>query len=130
MLESKIEQLKQLTESLDVNKENPEGKLLVELVKVMDIMADEIVNLKKALEEMEEYVSVIDGDLLDVQEEYYGYEDESYTDDDFVEIQCDHCKETIFIDKSILKNDEKLQCPNCSSPLNFKSHNEHVDYSD
>ena len=38
-------------------------------------------------------------------------------DDDFVEVECPHCGETVYFDQDMLESDEELICPNCNKPV-------------
>ena len=38
-------------------------------------------------------------------------------DDDFVELQCPECGETIYFDEDMLESGEELLCPNCNALL-------------
>ena len=98
--------------------------------KVLLKMADLIEDLCEALEEaedrqdsLEEYVEELDDDLGELEEYIYDEdeddeddEDDDYTEDDFVEIECPHCKETVYFDSDAL-TEESLICPNCNKPI-------------
>ena len=44
-------------------------------------------------------------------------EDEDYFDeDDFVEVECPHCGETVYFDQEMLEGDD-LICPNCNETI-------------
>ena len=44
-------------------------------------------------------------------------EDGDDEDDDFVELQCPECGETIYFDEDMLESGEELLCPNCNALL-------------
>ena len=44
-------------------------------------------------------------------------EDGDEEDDDFVELQCPECGETIYFDEDMLESGEELLCPNCNALL-------------
>ena len=35
-------------------------------------------------------------------------------DDDFVEMTCPHCGETVYFDIDLIESDDELMCPNCN----------------
>ena len=38
-------------------------------------------------------------------------------EEDFDEIECPHCKETIYIDEAMNENEEELICPICKNKI-------------
>ena len=134
--------LKGLAEGLDYDKATKEGKLiaalidltaeLCEAVEVLDADMDEIVD---EVVELREYIEEIDDDLNDVEEfldeevdpdddwddEDEDEDDEDWCDgecegcsgcDDYFEIVCPSCGETICFDESV--DPENLTCPACN----------------
>ena len=141
-LKEKAAYLKGLAEGLELNKETKEGKLiaalidltneLCEAVETLDADMDEIV---EEVVELREYIEEIDDDLNDVEEfldeevelDDWDDEDEDEDDeddwcdgdcegcsgcDDFFEIVCPSCGETICFDESV--DPEDLTCPACN----------------
>jgi DNA-directed RNA polymerase subunit RPC12/RpoP len=84
-------------------------------------MADKLDEIEDKQENLEMYIGILDNDLQDVEENFYGYEDseEYIVEDDFIEYQCPRCGEKIYIDKSIVENKEMINCPNCSFNLMY-----------
>ena len=139
-LKEKAAYLKGLAEGLDFDKATKEGKLiaalidlageLCEAVEVLDADLDEIV---EEVVELREYIEEIDDDLNDVEEfldeevdlDDWDDEDEDEDEDccdgdcdccsgcdDFFEIVCPSCGETICFDESV--DPEDLTCPACN----------------
>ena len=139
-LKEKAAYLKGLAEGLDFDKTTKEGKLiaalidlageLCEAVEVLDADLDEIV---EEVVELREYIEEIDDDLNDVEEfldeevdlDDWDDEDEDEDEDccdgdcdccsgcdDFFEIVCPSCGETICFDESV--DPEDLTCPACN----------------
>lgn len=67
----RIAYLKGLTEGLDVAKSSKEGKVLSEIVNVLDEFADAIVELDENQEELNDFVETIDEDLEHLENEFY-----------------------------------------------------------
>ena len=138
-LKEKAAYLKGLADGLDFDKETKEGKLIAALidltqelcsaVEMLDTDMDEVV---EELEELREYIEEIDDDLGDVEDfldeevELDELDDEDEEDDedfcdgdcegccgcdDYFEIVCPSCGETICFDGSI--DPEELACPAC-----------------
>ena len=141
-LKEKAAYLKGLAEGLEYDKATKEGKLiaalidltaeLCEAVEVLDADMDEIVD---EVVELREYIEEIDDDLNDVEEfldeevdpdddwddEDEDEDDEDWCDgecegcsgcDDYFEIVCPSCGETICFDESV--DPENLTCPACN----------------
>ena len=137
-LKEKAAYLKGLAEGLEFDKETKEGKLiaalidltgeLCEAIEVLDADMDEIV---EEVVELREYIEEIDDDLNDVEEfldeevDLDDWDEEDDEDDccdgdcdccsgcdDFFEIVCPSCGETICFDESV--DPEDLTCPACN----------------
>ena len=122
-LKEKVAYLHGLTQGLNVNQNSAEGKLLVNIIDVLDSFAEEVNNVNLAQMELEEYVESIDEDLTDLEEEVYEevmdeeYDDDMYDDldDDMVEVACPHCHELVTFESDILDDDDAVEvtCPYC-----------------
>lgn len=125
-LKEKVAYLHGLTQGLNVNEHSSEGKILLNIIDVLDSFADEVHNVNLAQMELEDYVESIDEDLTDLEEEVYeedfddddDYDDEMYEDtfeDDMVEIACPDCHELVTFESDILDEDEDIEvtCPYC-----------------
>ena len=95
--------------------------------KVLRGIIDTLGAIAKALEEQDESIDdlsdCIDGiyDELDdiesvIDEEYDGELDE----DDFIEVVCPHCGETVYFDEDMIDSDDGLICPNCNETIDFE----------
>lgn len=70
MLESlanRIAYLRGLADGMDVNEQTSEGRLLVEMIGILDDMYGEFRELHTRVEETEDYVEALDEDLEDVE---------------------------------------------------------------
>ena len=81
----------------------------------------------EALEEQDESIDdlsdCIDGiyDELDdietaIDDDFDGEMDE----DDFIEVVCPHCGETVYFDEDMIDSDDGLICPNCNETIEFE----------
>ena len=126
----KVAYLKGLADGLKLSDETAEGKVLLNVVDVLQDMALSITDLEDAVEELGETVDVIDEDLEDVEDIVYDEdEDDDYDDDDdydeyddddeaLYEVVCPTCGDTICLDESMLCEGE-ITCPNCHEKLEF-----------
>lgn len=77
-LENRIAYLRGLADGLDVGTQTSEGKMLAEMIEILDEMHAEIHVLHRRIEETEDYVEAIDEDLEDIELLLYEDEDELY----------------------------------------------------
>lgn len=118
-VKQKVSYLKGYIDGLHIDSETKEGKVIKEITDILQCMADEICFIKDSNGEIKEYIEQIDNDLINVEDEIYGLSEElidegcEYNDDDFQEMKCPSCNESIFIDKTLFQSNEHLECPNC-----------------
>ena len=134
----KVAYLRGLADGLKLTDTTAEGKVLLNVIEVLDDLALSVTDLEDAVEELGEVVDAIDDDLQDVEDALYEEddEDEDYDfdeDDDYglddydefddedeplYEVKCPTCEETIYFDESVLEDGEVI-CPNCGEKLEF-----------
>ena len=132
--------IKGLCEGLELDKkDSAEAKVIKALLDLCQDMAEEIDALGSDVEDLIDYCEELDEDLGDVEEvlledeEEYDDEDEwddeccdcdcdcddcdcdCCCDDDYFEIVCPSCGETVCFDDSV--NADELICPACGSEL-------------
>ena len=135
--------IKGLCEGLEFDKkDSAEAKVIKALLDLCQDMAEEIDALGSDVEDLIDYCEELDEDLGDVEEvllededEYDEYDDEDEWDDeccdcdcdcddcdcdcccdeDYFEIVCPSCGETVCFDDSV--NADELTCPACGSEL-------------
>ncbi len=113
--------LKGLAEGLDLDESKPESKLIKAMIDVIDEMALSIADLEDAMDTVVEQLDAVDEDLAEVED--YLYEEEDYAgcecgDNDYFEVVCPACGETICLDESVLDEDS-IECPACGETLEF-----------
>ncbi len=82
------------------------------MLELFSSVADGLEELKKGQEELEEYAEALDDDLAEVEQELYGEEESD--GDEFVEMECPHCKESVrFAEDLLYEDDVEVTCPNC-----------------
>ena len=97
-----------------------ESKLIGKLLEVIDEMAERIDDLEAYVEELDAKVDEIDHDLGDLEEECYENGCDCDCDDDVYEFECDKCGEMIYVDGSLLDEDEEILCPNCGEEISLE----------
>ena len=75
-IKERVAYLQGLTQGLNVSLHSAEGKLLINIIDVLDDMAEEINNIQMEQADLEAYVESMDEDLTDLEEEVYEKIDE------------------------------------------------------
>ncbi len=104
--------IKGLFEGFGIDGSKPEGKLIGELIELVTEMSEKIHNLEVECRELRDFCEELDEDLGEVEEsllEEDEYDDED--DDDFFEVTCPACGETVCFDEDV--EPEDLACPAC-----------------
>ncbi|MDS1030076.1 AraC family transcriptional regulator [Bacillota bacterium LX-D] len=118
-ISKKVAYLQGLMDGLEIDASSKEGRIIVEIIKVLEEMADELKSIKAGHEELENYVETIDDGLYDLEEEIYENND-SYDDEDkndYIEVECPECHDTVYFDADILDDEDLIEvtCPNCET---------------
>ena len=141
----KASYLKGLAEGLDYDKNTKEGKILAALIDLVNDMAEELTDAQADIAELEtdidslnEYAEELDDDLEDVEDfldelcdedEEDDEEDDDFecdgdcencdgeycNNDDYFEIVCPSCGETICFDSEL--DPENITCPACGEKI-------------
>ena len=127
----KVAYLRGLADGLKLTDTTAEGKVLLNVIEVLDDLALSVTDLEDAVEELGEVVDAIDDDLQYVEDALYDEDDEDDDEDYFddydefddedeplYEVQCPTCGDTICVDESMLCEGE-IDCPNCGEKLEF-----------
>lgn len=121
--------LRGLAEGLNLDKEKSENRLMLEMLAVMDEMAQKIKDLEEDVSELDEYVESIDGDLGDIEDALFGEdeddedadeddeEDEAFDENEELSFDCPHCGKTMMIKAADIDFDDSPLCPNCHKPF-------------
>lgn len=120
---SKLTSLKEEIRELQIEKDTKEyeilsnmNEILLEVVKKIDKMENNII-------EINEYVTVLDENLGNVEEEVFGFEeeDEEFHSYDYIDIECSKCHEILAIEKDFLNEEDSITCPNCYNSISLKN---------
>lgn len=122
---SKVFYLKGLVDGLKIDKNTNEGKVIMEIIDVLKSMAEEMENISEDHKDMRSYIDSMNKDLADLQDNLYDDDYETYKDEgeNFTEIQCPNCNDTVYVDKDILEKRKELTCPNCHNNICIKDDN-------
>lgn len=120
--------IKGLCDGLNISDSTNEGKVLLAIVDLLEDMTEEMIDLRESYEELDTFVDAIDESVSEMEE--YMYEDEFYHDhdcgccddeEDYVDITCPNCEDSIVFDKEMLEEDGEISCPNCGKVIIFEA---------
>lgn len=128
-LNSKLGYLRGLAEGLGINDETKEGKVIRQMILLLDEIGRSLEEINENYEELFSYVEAIDQDLSDLEDELLegNEEDEDYDDYDEKDedvydehdvsftVECPECHQEVTIDEDVLEDEESFEvlCPNC-----------------
>jgi len=119
-LQKRVAYLQGLAEGLELD-DSKEGKLISEILAVLEDMADEMAGFQEQLADMDDYMDSIDGDLADVEDQVFGDEEEDdevdADEEDLIDVECPNCHEVVCFDSAILYDDQptEVTCPVCDA---------------
>ncbi len=116
-----------LIEGSGMDLESKEGKIISKLADLVYALTGEINSLRKDHEELDDYVESIDNDLSDLEEAFFGEDDQDSEDSDdeeddddedgTVDYVCPHCGNVMTFSVEDFDFDEDYLCPTCHKPL-------------
>lgn len=119
--------LRGLAEGMDLDKEKKEHKLLLEMLGLMDEMAQKVSELDADVGELEEYVEDLDSDLSDMEEVLFGDDEDecdcdeedgcSCDEEEELFFDCPHCGKTVLVKAADIDYDESPVCEFCGKPF-------------
>lgn len=122
-LHSRLGYLRGLAEGLGFNDDTKEGKVIRQIIAILDDIVDSLDNLKEDYEELFSYVEAIDEDLTELENDIISEDEEIDEYDDDLDdeydvsftVECPECRQEVPIDEDILENEESLEvlCPSC-----------------
>jgi ribosomal protein S27E len=111
-LKEKVAYLQGLTQGLNVGTQSAEGKLILNIIEVLDDVAEEFHSMYTMQQDLENYVETIDEDLTELEDEIY---EESPHNGDYVEMKCPSCHEVVTFESEVIDDNEAIEvtCPYC-----------------
>ena len=117
----KVAYLRGLLKGLSFDENSKEAKVFDAIIDTLDEIAMAITDLEENQGELEELVSIIDEDLGELEDDYYDLdddEDDSDFEEEYYEVVCPTCGDTICLNEEML-DDGEMACPNCGEHLEF-----------
>lgn len=129
-ISEKVAYLKGLAEGLNLDTEkSKEGKLISVMIGILEEIGLSIEDLEENTQALGEEIDVLSDDLADVESVVFEDEDDEDYDDDWFEVECPTCEETLIIDDKALA-DGVIQCPNCESKFSLDLSDDTVEADD
>lgn len=112
-LKQQVAYLQGLAEGLGISDETKEGKVIKQIIDVLEGMMLSIDDLKAQQADMETYLESIDDDLNDLEDDFYEDEED---ETDYVEVKCPRCQDIVCFDADILDDEDLVEvtCPRCN----------------
>lgn len=117
----KVAYLRGLFEGYEINADKKEGRILKEMLEVLEDMALSIADLE---EENDALQGVLDAMIEDIYDDDDSYDEEDADamdidpDTELFEVVCPSCGEEIFVDEETLEMGD-IECPACGEELEF-----------
>ena len=113
----KVAYVRGLFDGLEVNTEKKEGRILKEMIAVLEEMALSIADLEAENDALQ---GVLDAMIEDIYDEDDSFDEEEDFDPDteLFEVVCPSCGEEIFVDEATLDMGD-IACPACGEELEF-----------
>ena len=130
-LSEKSAYLKGLMEGMKLDTETNEGKLISEIIsmlqdvaenvsdleEVVDCISDELDCIEEDLDNIDDYLMDDDDDEYDDYDEDEDYEDDEDDDDQELSFDCPNCGHTVMVRASDIDFDESPVCEHCGQPF-------------
>lgn len=127
-LAQKVAYLRGLAEGMEIETTSKEGRLVKELIDVLEDVVYAMDDLDEEVGELGDFVEAIDEDLADLEDDLYEDEDfeedydedfaeEDYEEEEFIEAVCPECGEVNYYDPELFEGNEgnSFVCAFCSA---------------
>ncbi len=111
-ISEKVAYLDGLADGLSLKDEGSD-KVLRGVIDTLGAIAEALEEHDESIDDLSECVDGIYDELDDLE----GDEEDDFDEDDFVEVECPHCGETVYFDEDMIDSDDGLICPNCNEPI-------------
>lgn len=123
-ISEKVAYLDGLMEGMNIH-EDKYAKLFTAIVDTLDLIAEELADHDDTLTELDDCVEELYDNLDAYDEILFGEEDDlldddlddAFDEDEFFEVICPNCAETIYFDEDMLDAPDGLICPNCNEDI-------------
>ena len=114
-ISEKVAYLKGLAEGLDLDtQKSKEAKLISVMIGILEEIGLSLEDLEENAFALGEEIDVLSDDLADVEDIVYDEDEDEEYDDDWFEVECPTCEETLMIDEDAL-DEGVVECPSCGT---------------
>ena len=123
-LSEKSAYLKGLMEGMKLDTETNEGKLISEIISMLQDVAENVSDLEEVVDCISDELDCIEEDLDNIDDYLLDDEDDDdqneydFGSETLYEVKCPTCGEVITIDEEML-DEGSTKCPNCGEELEF-----------
>lgn len=112
-VQGKVSYLQGLAKGLNFSSQSVEGKLLLNMVDVLDSVAQELQDIHLAQKDLEDYVDNMDEDLEHLENIIYEDEEASV-----LQLECPNCNADIVIEGAEIDEAQTaVTCPSCGTTI-------------
>lgn len=113
-LKARVAYLQGLSAGMNIETESKEGRILSNVIEVLDDFATTIKEMEEAHDQLENYLESIDEDLFHLEEDVYN-EAEDAEEGEYLEVDCPRCGEVVCFESDVLEDEDTIEvtCPNC-----------------
>ena len=121
-VQERVAYLQGLANGLELEGTSQEGRMLVEIIDVLGAIAGEMEAGEESQSALESYIESVDDDLINLEDEVYGFDEDDLPGDGVVEyweLECPYCGVELEIedDSGAEWGSLDLICPNCHHPI-------------
>ncbi len=118
-ISEKVSYLSGLADGLEIEKD-PDGKLIKGIIDVLGAIAEELEEQSDTLDDLSDCLDEVYDEIDSIEEDLYEDEDDEFDEDDFIEVVCPNCGETIYFDEDMLDSEDGLICPSCNETIELE----------
>lgn len=129
-LNAKAAYIKGLMDGMNFDTTTNEGKLIAAMQELLAQLAAEVTEHDDAISQVYDELDAIDEDMDDLESIVFDFDDEDDEEDEGedaeYELTCPGCGTVLTVDEDTLLND-KIYCPNCSTPFDIELESDDID---
>lgn len=110
-ISEKVAYLDGLADGMELSESDKYGKLFRGILETLHAVAEQIDDHDDYMEDLSDTIDDLYDEIEMIDEVLFDDEDE---EDDFMEVTCPECGETIYVDEDMLDSEDGLICPNCN----------------
>lgn len=113
-------QIEELKNSASKLQETDNTKIYNGIISILESLSAKVEEALVNDAVLAENFRYMDEDISDIQDEIFeevSIEDLEEMEEEYKEIICNHCGKSIYLEESVLKNNQIIKCPYCSKDL-------------